>query len=138
MESEFPMLQDNQGGVDATVVASLLLEVGQVLRKILLRLDSLRDVTMQTGNLLQPTIALLRDTATTKHNSPWHREFMHVPLNIYKALILFNPVSYYVFSACCFVVQCPWKSRRMPCMAKFCIPFFEKKSFISLSRSASL
>lgn len=73
MDSEFSMLQDQQGNMDATVVASLMIELGQGLRKILLRLDCLRNVTSVSGLLLKPTIEMLRETESQQYISPWHR-----------------------------------------------------------------
>ena len=48
---------------------------------------------------LEVTISLYFNTFQT--------EYVHLALDIYKVLNVFNPVSYYDFSVCCFDVQCP-------------------------------
>lgn len=74
LKSEFLMLSNIEDSSDQTVVANLLIELGQGLRKVILRLDALKEVQCQKSeSRALATVRMLKNTATRLHTSPWAR-----------------------------------------------------------------
>ena len=74
LENESEQLAEIGGAADPSVFAHLLLDLGQGLRKILLRLDTLKDVIQAEAERPSAAVArMLARSGETPLLSPWHR-----------------------------------------------------------------
>ena len=74
ISDEFLQLSGTEDTSDPAVIAQLLLDIGQGLRKVLLRLDTLKDVQKEgRGTLAYTTIKMLKESMKDPHSSPWFR-----------------------------------------------------------------
>lgn len=81
LSNECDQFSESAGNADPSAIAHLLLDLGQGLRKILLRLDTLRNIEPgQTKRPGAPVARMLALSAQTPLISPWHRmlEFLRV------------------------------------------------------------
>lgn len=74
IENECEQFAESAGTADPSAFAHLLLDLGQGLRKILLRLDTLKDVTqVETSRPSAAVAKMLVHSSATPLLSPWHR-----------------------------------------------------------------
>ncbi|OQW85975.1 MAG: hypothetical protein BWK72_19430 [Rhodoferax ferrireducens] len=81
LSNECEQFSESAGNADPSAIAHLLLDLGQGLRKILLRLDTLRSLEPnQTKRPGAPIARMLALSAETPLISPWHRmlEFLRI------------------------------------------------------------
>jgi len=81
LSNECDQFSKSAGNADPTAIAYLLLDLGQGLRKILLRLDTLRNIEpSQSKRPGAPVARMLALSAQTPSISPWHRmlEFLRI------------------------------------------------------------
>ena len=74
LEDECTQLQNSAGPADLSAFAHLLLDVGQGLRKILLRLDTLASIgSVRAERLSASAVEVIARSAHHPLRSPWHR-----------------------------------------------------------------
>lgn len=74
LEDECAQLQNSAGSADLSAFAHLLLDVGQGLRKILLRLDTLASIgSARAERLGAAAVKVIADSTHHPLRSPWHR-----------------------------------------------------------------